>query len=220
VTNPCDYLEFLPLFDVTKDPPVLLQDMRLEGDCALTGADQLQFAAWITPVWNEDTDDPRWIVRPRELGYVLGPLAVTPPRGAPPLPVRVDALIYAQNGSWFVLPGPWFNEDPDSPDDATQLAKQLYPTYHEPLNMQLSFSGAIIENMPAPVGDVADWTSKWSGPFAATTGYLRYEYDALLRWPTREDKSGQLYPRFPNLPLTPDLLIWGERVTGFTGAGV
>lgn len=203
-TDPCDYLEFQPG----------TQSMGLhdgDGDLLLTGIDRLQFSSWITPVWNEDSDNPAWIIRPRELGYVLGPVAITPPRGADPLPVRVEAMVYAQNGSWFILPGPWFNEDPDSPVTVTD---EDYPIYHEPLNLQLSFYGAIAENMPAPPGDVADWTSKWAGPSGAT-GYLTYEYDPLLRWATRQDASGRLYPRFPNLPLTTDLLIWGERVSGY-----
>jgi hypothetical protein len=25
---------------------------------------------------------------------------------------RIEAVIYAQNRSWFVIPGPWFNESP------------------------------------------------------------------------------------------------------------
>jgi hypothetical protein len=29
-----------------------------------------------------------------------------------------------------------------------------------------SLHGAISENMPAPIGDATDWTSKWAGPQA------------------------------------------------------
>jgi hypothetical protein len=210
--NPCDYLEWLPRLQ----PVDSLQAMDGLG---LTGRDRLGFGAWITPVWNEDPNNPQWIIKPRELGYALGPLAITPLRGQDPMLVRVEAMVYAQNGSWFILPGPWFNEDPDSTIDVTELQQEAYPTYHEPLNVQISFSGAISENLPAPVGEVADWTSKWSGPFG-TTGHLTYEYDPLLRWATRADSQGRWYPRFPGLLLTPDLLIWGERVSGFTGAGV
>ena len=219
-----DYLEFLPLLT----PAAAQQDLN---DLGLTGLDMLRFSAWITPVWNEDVNDPKWIIRPRELGYVLGPLAITPPRGQDPMPVRVEAMVYAQNGSWFILPGPWFNEDPDempTPDLDTMQKIQgwfngrVVPAYHEPLNLQLIFYGAITENRPAPVGDVTDWTSKWSGMYRANAAedgaYLRYEYDPMLRWATRKD-GGQLYPRFPNLPLTPDLLIWGERVSGFSAGG-
>ncbi len=225
-----DYLEWLPLLD-DQNPPQPIQAMNNLG---LTGADALRFSPWITPVWDENVQDPHWIVKPRELGYVLGPLAITPPRGSDPMPVRVEAMVYAQNGSWFILPGPWFNEDPDEmpPPDLDTMQKiqgwfdgRVAPAYHEPLNLQLTFYGAISENRPAPVGDVTDWTSKWAGPYVAGSSavvdgaYLKYEYDPLLRW-TREENDGvtdQVHPRFPNLPLTPDLLIWGERVSGFAG---
>ena len=164
-----------------------------------------------------------WEISPQELGYVLGPVAVTPPRGADPLPIRIEAMVYAQNGSWFVIPGPWFNEDPDEvpPEGATPEELQTWyaqhpsPAYHEPLNIRLTFSGAITENMPAAMGDVADWTSKWSGMDGATGLYLNYEYDPLLRWSPVWQGT---YLRFRNFPLTADLLVWGERISGQAGA--
>ncbi len=66
--------------------------------------------------------------------------------------------------------------------------------------------------MPAPAGDVANWTSKWAGLRTAARQWqgLVYEYDPLLRQ-SRLEANGTC-PRFPNLPLTPDLLIWGERM--------
>ena len=153
-----------------------------------------------------------------ELGYVLGPLAVAPPRSQPPLPVRIEAMVYAQNGSWYVLPGPWFNENPADKVPGAQIANYPGPVYHEPLNLQIQFYGAITENMPAPPGDVAQWTSKWAGPLGTNYTFLTYEYDPFLRLPRTESPSPNVYitlPRFPNLPLSPDLLVWGERVAGF-----
>jgi len=203
-----DQLEFLPSAS---------QPMQVLG--LLSGDDLISFTSRVTPVPNSDGD--AWIVDPIELAYVLGPIAVAPPRylngdpnqPADPLRVEIDALIYAQNGSWFIIPGSWFNEDPHELGlDPTQ---QEYPGYHEPLNIRISVRGAITENMPADLGSVADWTSKWGGPLGrGAEGFLSYAYDPLLRWPRRETQEQVGYLRFPNFPITSELVIWGERVSG------
>jgi len=203
----------------------------------LTGDDVLHLRSFVMPVRHYDDEDPPnvdgWQTYPKELGYVLGPVAIAPPRWVDgdvtnpkvPLEVQVQALIYAQNGSWFIIPGPWFNEDPNNVSTATPDPAQ-YPRYHEPLNIQLQFFGAISENMPAPIGDVADWTSKWSGTkqYGETYGSaaLRYYYDPLLRTArVRRDpidpRIPRGTPRFPRMPLTPDLVVWGERISGQAG---
>jgi len=220
--DPDDYLEFLAnpyqsmLMHAPEADPVIAY---------LTGDDLLTFESRVSPVrlYDDEGNIIGWEVPPRDLGYLLGPLAVTPPRGADPLPVRIEAMVYAQNGSWFILPGPWFNEDADEvpPENGTPeemeawYAAHLSPAYHEPLNIHLTFSGAITENMPAAMGDVADWTSKWCGMDGATGLYLSYEYDPLLRWSPVWQGT---YLRFRNLPLTADLLVWGERISGQAGA--
>ena len=203
----------------------------------LTGDDVLHLRSFVMPVRHYDDEDPPnvdgWQTYPKELGYVLGPVAIAPPRWVDgdvtnpkvPLEVQVQALIYAQNGSWFIIPGPWFSEDPNNVSTATPDPAQ-YPRYHEPLNIQLQFFGAISENMPAPIGDVADWTSKWSGTkqYGETYGSaaLRYYYDPLLRTARfrRDPIDPRIMrgtPRFPRMPLTPDLVVWGERISGQAG---
>jgi hypothetical protein len=71
--------------------------------------------------------------------------------------------------------------------------------------------------MPADLGSVADWTSKWSGPLGTSDIFLSYRYDPLLRRARRETSDLVGYTRFPNFPITSDLVIWGERVTGPAG---
>jgi hypothetical protein len=214
-------------------PRVGGQTMALAG-ITLTGRDTFTFTPKVVPVpKKQDGENVGWIVAPNELGYLLGPIAITPPRyldiGADPkeptvpLQVQVQALIYAQNGSWFIIPGPWFNEDFSTKDSYPSVD---YPAYHEPLNICISVYGAISENMPAPLGDVADWTGKWCGMFTAPPlpTYLSYTYDPLLRY-TRS-RVDPLSPqgnttittvRFPGFPLTPDLMVWGERISGQAG---
>ncbi len=204
-STPNDYNEILPVTGI-QDMPVIDY---------LTGEDFLRFTTNVTPVSNPDPP-PLWIVDPMQLGYLLGPVAIAPPREADPLPVEIEALVYAQNGSWFIIPGAWFNEDPDELGQNPTV--NLYPGYHEPLNIRLSFYGAITENMPADLGSVAEWTSKWSGPTGrGEEFFLTYGFDPLLRFPRRETEDRVGYLRFPNFPITSDLVIWGERVTGPAG---
>jgi hypothetical protein len=196
----------------------------------LTGNDVISFASQIYPVRRYELQDSTWVVAgwqipPRDLAYTLGPVAIAPPNrtatGQPfddPLPVQIQALIYAQNGSWFVIPGPWFNDDPDEASAGGDPPTSGYPGYHEPLNIQISVFGAISENMPADLGSAAEWTSKWGGPYGAGgQGFLSYEFDPLLRLPRRETADRVGYLRFPRFPLTSDLVVWGERITGPAG---
>jgi hypothetical protein len=208
-----DWLELLP----DSFQAMLLQ---AAGTQVLTGDDTIAFASRVSPVryYDPETGLPtRWEIPPKDLCYLLGPVAIAPPRTADPLPVEIDALIYAQNGSWFVLPGRWFNDDPDE-FDPTEPPASDYPGYHEPLNIKISVYGAISENLPADLGSVADWTSKWCGPAEQSQGFLSYVYDPLLRYPRRETRARIGYLRFPSFPITSDLVIWGERVSGAAGS--
>jgi hypothetical protein len=194
---------------------------------AVAGNDRILFTSFVTPVAERDDDGNPigWEVAPEELAYILGPVAVAPPNRVAveggyqtpdPLPVQIQALIYAQNGCWFIIPGPWFNEDPGDAAAAAGGFTTAGPGYHEPLNIQIRVYGAVSENMPASLGEVAEWTSKWCGPAGNSADFLAYEYDPLLAH-ERTDENGRGCPRFPNFPLTADLVIWGERVSA--GAG-
>jgi hypothetical protein len=44
--------------------------------------------------------------------YLLGKVAVLPESG--PLPIRIEAVMYAYTGSWFVIPPPFFNDHLDA----------------------------------------------------------------------------------------------------------
>ncbi|MBC8135879.1 MAG: hypothetical protein H8F28_08350, partial [Fibrella sp.] len=101
--------------------------------------------------------------------------------GVVPLDVRIEALIYAQEGSFFIIPGPWFNPNPN--DTYTQflaagnkrpaepavppategpsLVNPAFPFYNEPLDIRITMFGAITENLPAEIGDQGAWLQKW-----------------------------------------------------------
>jgi hypothetical protein len=216
-----DFSELLP---DAYQPMAMHTPAAVPAAAWLTGADTLALAGRVWPVrhWEQDPDTGAWYVDgwetpPKELAYTVGPIAVAPPRGVEPLPVQIDALIYAQNGSWFVISGRWFNDDPD--EFGADPRTQLYPGYHEPLNTSIHVYGAISENMPAELGSVADWTSKWGGPAGqGGEGFITYAFDPLLRHPRRETDDRIGYLRFPNFPITSDLVIWGERVSGPAGS--
>lgn len=146
--------------------------------------------------------------------YWLSRAAITPYRnGSPePLPVRVQALIYAQNGSWFVIPPPWFNEDTtDLRDQFVQgdpaanrpagfrslmtfpRDTEDYPFFHEPLNLRIMVEGAIAENMPVSGETRARWIQRlWLdrdayalGDYRVPNWYrpeIQYDYDESIRF--------------------------------------
>lgn len=96
------------------------------------------------------------------LNYRLARAAVQP------CDIRIEALMYAQNGSFFVIPGEWFNPDSsDTEANYTASGKRpagvddRYPFYGQPLDVKITIFGAVAENVPASVGDVSAWMEKW-----------------------------------------------------------
>jgi len=96
-----------------------------------------------------------------------------------PLQIEVDAVAYAQNGSWFVVPTPWFNDNPldsrqlfqtgDSSSSRTAGLRAYgtfpadtddYPFYREPLNVQVTMHGSITEGSTAEGTEKAQWIKK------------------------------------------------------------
>ena len=99
--------------------------------------------------------------------------------GVAPLDIRIEALMYAQEGSFFIIPGPWFNPNPNDTFDQyntnqrraeesaitagvnRQRVNHFYPFYKEPMDIRITFFGAISENLPAEIGDQGAWMEKW-----------------------------------------------------------
>lgn len=104
--------------------------------------------------------------------------------GVVPLDIRVEAFMYAQEQSFFIIPGPWFNPDPNdtyetyiSDDPATgeprlrragegtllgqRRISHLYPFYRQPLDVRMTFFGSVAENQTAQTGDQSAWLEKW-----------------------------------------------------------
>jgi hypothetical protein len=108
--------------------------------------------------------------------------------GIAPLDIRIEAIMYAQEGSFFIIPGPWLNPNPEDtyeayigpdqndpdqqnlkrPEDTTPATTPenrrvypAYPFYRQPQDIRITFFGAITENLPAEVGDQSAWLEKW-----------------------------------------------------------
>ncbi len=92
--------------------------------------------------------------------------------------INVDAFVYAQTGSWFVIPSGYFSDSARNGQDldrngtisrAEQIAGYRFHRY----NYKLNFTGAIMEHHTAIVntsgtgtnivhGAVSDWMNKWA----------------------------------------------------------
>jgi hypothetical protein len=106
--------------------------------------------------------------------------------------INIDALIYAQEGSWFILPGPWFNDKwpytgsniPNVVGDPPDPVNGAVPSYRRPFcsipmdaaagyadyRPQILINGAISESHTASLGDAGEWLAKWAGWKPIVTG--------------------------------------------------
>ena len=155
-----------------------------------------------------------------------------------PLDIRIEAVIYAQEGSFFVIPGEWMNGNPaDNRADTLAASRRLtnpidagwrqadnpkespYPFYGEPADIRVVICGAIAENQPADKDFQTAWARHWGwtprirpdGTDSVHAGEgLVYMYDNNLRVPIRFDKFNRPLPPTPALPVSPDLVFSGE----------
>lgn len=120
--------------------------------------------------------------------------------GVAPLDIRIEAIMYAQEGSFFIIPGPWFNPNPNdtlenflSPGSAQRAGESSpppsgsdptasrprrvnprFPLYKQPMDIRITFYGTITENLPAEIGDQGAWLEKWGWVprFYGSTGLI------------------------------------------------
>ncbi len=105
--------------------------------------------------------------------YLLGNVAIAP------ADIRIEAALYAQDKSFFIIPGYSFNPDANDTrshfgqsgtrtayntqlDNAAQLEqKNRFPYANEPLDVRITLCGAIAENYTANVGAQSAWLKSW-----------------------------------------------------------
>lgn len=140
------------------------------------------------PLLLQDTND--LLIRTNNLAgaatndYLLSRAAIVP------MDVRIEASVYAEEGSFFVIPGPAFNPNVNDRRDAynqdvltylpevggdIELARQRAdnerlvqygafpgtPFFGEPLDVRVVLVGSVSENMPPPIATQAEWIKRW-----------------------------------------------------------
>ena len=157
--------------------------------------------------------------------FLLARTAVTPHD------IRIEASMYAQEGSFYVIPGPWFNMNTDDtrkrfedeivlvgPDEAQQRRFERFgntpnvPFHAEPIDCRVSIVGAISQNLPAPISRQAEWLQKWGWipEWVGGTG---------LRIPWQHVPEGfdlLFYRGVPNFIVTHDPALAGASADGRT----
>ncbi|MEI6501263.1 MAG: hypothetical protein WCP21_09595, partial [Armatimonadota bacterium] len=88
------------------------------------------------------------------------------PRGA--VHAKINALMYAQRGSWFVIPGSYFDPQATTTDvngnGTIDAQDSLYAARFRRYNYEITVRGAITEDHTAPIGAVQTWTTRWAYP--------------------------------------------------------
>lgn len=120
----------------------------------------------------------------------------------PGLDIVVSALLFAERGTFFIIPGDWF--DPMVKASDPNNAWVLYRRY----NYAITVNGAIVIDETPPLADVAEWANKWAWPDLSSGnlqwGSIVYNYDPGLLLP----RGGGLL-RMPRLPVSPELIDAG-----------
>jgi hypothetical protein len=155
-----------------------------------------------------------------------------------PHDIRIEASMFAEEGSFFVIPGQWFNPNAnDTRDNYVNLGttnaerdqnrKEAFgafpemPFYGEPIDVRVQIIGSVSENMPPPISQQAEWLKKWGWipRRLGATGLLIPKTHV----PQTNPMTGATYDirdtgtdRFvPNLLITYDPSLATARVGGF-----
>lgn len=108
---------------------------------------------------------------------------------AVPMDIKIEASIFAEEGSFFVIPGDWFNMNSNDRRDAFEArvatlvtggatliqardtaaqerlenfgAVASAPFYGEPIDVKINIVGSIAENMPPSIAHQSEWMKKW-----------------------------------------------------------
>jgi len=165
--------------------------------------------------------------------YLLSRVLLTPHD------IKVEAMIYAEEGSFFVIPGPWFNPNAndrrdaylarvealvtsgETPADARAIADDERrstfgsspetPFFGEPVDVKITVLGAVSENMPPSMAEQAEWIRKW-GWIPARQGATTRSIPGL-HVPPGQDLNA--LPIAPNIVIAYDPVLGSGRSQGF-----
>ncbi|MDQ2986673.1 MAG: hypothetical protein M3R13_08110 [Armatimonadota bacterium] len=141
-----------------------------------------------------------------------------------PLDVRIEAALYAQEGSLYVLPSPWMNPNPnDRRDSFTTSAERFnafqaapeYPFYAEPVDIKVTIIGSVSENFPASIADQSLWLQHWGwipAEFGESGQYVPDQHFPRIPGTNNPDYTNSLY--VPNLSINYDPTMVSGRPGG------
>jgi len=145
-----------------------------------------------------------------------------------PHDIRIEATIFAEEGSFFVIPGQWSNPNPNDrrdtysdlgSNDAERQQRRLedfgsypgMPFYGEPPDIKITIVGAISENMPPSIDQQSEWMRKW--------GWIPRDLGATgTRIPAQHVPGGydlNVNEWVPNLAVVYDPVLATGRAAGF-----
>jgi hypothetical protein len=160
--------------------------------------------------------------------YLLSRFFVTPDD------IKIQASIFAEEGSFFVIPGQWANPNPADRHDlyptwgansAEQDTSRLenygsnpeFPFYGEPLDIRITITGAITQNMPVPIALQAESLRKWGwipAHHGSSTAYIPAQH---VPSSYNVGPGNDLY--VPNLFINYDPVLATAGTAGYTTAG-
>ena len=122
-----------------------------------------------------------------------------------PTDIRIEAVLYAQTGSFFVIPGPWFNSSSSDTLDAfiksfsatlpngirVPDADTHFPFYGQPIDLKITIDGSVSEAQPADVSAQTAWMLKW--------GWIP-QYHGFTSVSPSPETAGHLLPHGSNPP--------------------
>ena len=146
--------------------------------------------------------------------YLLSRWAVAP------MDVRIEAVMYAENGSFFVIPGYSFNWSRQDTRDAAQAlalaenpaatpgtmrrprgTSDFFPFYGEPFDCRITVVGAVAENRTASVADQSAWMQLWGyipEGFGSTGHQSGFDPNARTLIPDQHVRIGEVGMPLPN----------------------
>jgi hypothetical protein len=141
-----------------------------------------------------------------------------------PLDVRIEAALYAQEGSLYVIPGPWMNPNPNDRRDAFTTPSERfsafqataeYPFYSEPVDVKVTIIGSVSENFPASMADQSLWLQHWGwipAEFGESSQYIPDQHFPRIPGTNNPDFTNSRY--VPNLSINYDPSMISGRVGG------
>ena len=91
-----------------------------------------------------------------------------------PMDIRIEAVLYAQTRSFFVIPGEWFNTNAADNLDAylqsfnspsgtpsRPFTDNRFPMYGQAIDLKITISGSVSEAHPADIAAQTAWMQKW-----------------------------------------------------------